>query len=212
MVVTTSSKNTCPSACPLKKNGCYAENGSLRRIWDQTSRGEYSTDLDGFAAKIKVLRKNQIWRMNQAGDLPGHDNEINRERLAKIIEANRGKNGFTYTHKPVIGRSKFVKSNRAAVKAANENGFIINLSANNLKHADKLTALKIAPVVVVLPPDAPKTTYTPKGNKVITCPATYKESVTCESCRLCAKGRSVIVGFPVHGTGKNKAAAVCESY
>ena len=37
------------------------------------------------------------------------------------------------------------------IKEANQNGFTVDLSANNLAHADKLKALNIAPVVVVLP-------------------------------------------------------------
>jgi hypothetical protein len=212
MPVSTHGKQTCPPACPLQGKGCYAESGPVNIHWEKITRGERGKEFFGFLKDIAALPEGQIWRMAQAGDLPGEKNQIDSSKLAALVEVNRNKMGFGYTHKPVIGKSKFVKSNRAALAAANKNGLIINLSANNLKHADKLAALKIAPVVVVLPPDTPKTLYTPKGNKVITCPATYKDNVTCESCRLCAKGRSVIVGFPVHGTGKHKAAAVCESY
>jgi len=65
--------------------------------------------------------------------------------LAQLVEANQGKRGFTYSHKPATG------ANREAVAAANKAGFTINLSANNLSHADELAAHEIAPVVVVLP-------------------------------------------------------------
>jgi len=48
-------------------------------------------------------------------------------------------------------------------------------------------------------------TVTPAGRKVVVCPATQRDDVTCESCRLCARiNRSVIVGFPAHGAGARK--------
>ena len=51
------------------------------------------------------------------------------KRLVKEIEV---KNGFTYTHK-TNDANNFDK-----IKYANDNGFTINLSANNLKHADEI--------------------------------------------------------------------------
>jgi len=48
-----------------------------------------------------------------------------------------------------------------------------------------------------------------KGNKVTVCPATYKDNVTCNSCRLCQKAnRSTVVGFPVHGAKKKTAELI----
>lgn len=102
------------------------------------------------------------------------------------------------------------KHNRAAIATANAKGFTINLSANNLDHADKLTDLGIGPVATVLPHDfdARKTT-TPQGRIVAQCPATYRDDVTCKTCGLCQKqSRRVIVGFPAHGNSKKKASAV----
>lgn len=55
-------------------------------------------------------------------------------------------------------------------------------------------------------------TVTPAGNKVIVCPATYKDNVTCKSCKLCSIAkRPFIVSFPVHGTFKKKASQVVNS-
>jgi hypothetical protein len=94
--------------------------------------------------------------------------------------------------------------NREIVKDSNNNGFIINLSANNLKHADTLINMGIGPVVVIQNTEngTRADTVTTDGNKVVTCPATYREGVTCLSCRLCARNRDVIVGFPAHGIRK----------
>jgi hypothetical protein len=96
-----------------------------------------------------------------------------------------------------------------SIAAANADGFTINLSANNLAHADELAALDIGPVAVVLPAGFDgRHTQTPAGRRVAQCPATYRDT-TCADCGLCAKrDRKVIVGFPAHGVHKRKADAV----
>jgi hypothetical protein len=119
-----------------------------------------------------------------------------------LVNANRGKLGWTYSHKPVDAKHI---ANRQAIADANTNGFVVNLSADTLAEADTLAALNVGPVVVVL--DAQEgtkaDTTTPEGRKVITCPATYRDDVTCASCLLCARAKRVIVGFPCpHGTAR----------
>ena len=36
---TTSSKETCPSTCPLKDKGCYAKYSFLGKHWDNVTNG-----------------------------------------------------------------------------------------------------------------------------------------------------------------------------
>jgi hypothetical protein len=97
------------------------------------------------------------------------------------------------------------------VAYANAAGFTVNLSANNLAHADDLADLGIAPVVTVLPADATDNTVTPKGRKVVICPATIRDDVSCATCGLCARLRDAIVGFPAHGASKRKAEAIAKA-
>jgi hypothetical protein len=197
--VSTSSKVTCPDACPFKSGGCYAQGGPLNIHWNKVTSGERGTDFDTFCKSIAKLPKGQLWRHNQSGDLAGENNVIDVDKLKQLTNANRGRKGFTYTHKPMT------PENAEAVKHANDNGFTVNLSANNLRHADELKALNVGPVVVVLPSDQVGNTVTPEGNKVVVCPATYREGVNCANCQLCQKvNRSVIVGFPAHGNAKKK--------
>lgn len=206
--VTTSPAHTCPD-CPFKKNGCYADDGPLSLHWAQVSMGTRGVYWPSFLQRIADLPAGQIWRHNQAGDLPGFHNEIDTTKLAELVAANAGKRGFTYTHKPVLS-GEFAASNREAIQQANEGGFTVNLSANNRRDADALADLNIGPVVVVIPDGTPNTTYTPKGRKIIKCPAKYIEGVTCEDCGLCQReGRTVIVGFPPHGNGARKVNAIC---
>ncbi len=202
--VTTSSASTCPQACPLKGNGCYAEAGPLAWHWKAVSDGRRGISLDNVCAKIAALPKHQLWRWAQAGDLPGDGKIIDWAGLKQIVKANAGRDGFTFTH-----YDPRIDANAAAIHNANLAGFTVNLSANNLEHADQLHALGIAPVVVVLPIGTTKPLKTPAGNHVIVCPATVRDDMTCARCGICSKEyRRAIVGFPAHGSGAVKAQKV----
>ena len=86
---------------------------------------------------------------------------------------------------------------------ANDGGFTVNLSTENLADADKAYNLEIAPVVTLLPLGAAKVSYTPQNNKVVKCPADKKKGITCATCGICyISDREYIIGFEVHGTAK----------
>ena len=198
-----SQSSTCPDACPLKKAGCYAKYGPISWHWAKLNKGTVGISWEDFLIAVKGLMRGQLWRMNEHGDIQGDNNQIDAQKLFQLIAANRGRNGFGYSHKPVLNeQSEFASANREAIANANKNGLTINLSANDLNHADKLKELNIAPVCVVLPHDAPKMQITKAGNKVVICPAQQIEGMTCSICQLCQKvSRSVIVGFRSHGAG-----------
>jgi len=160
--------------------------------------------------KIAALPKGTLWRHNQAGDLPGEGDAIDARALNELVRANRGKRGFTYTHKPVsVNLDPQHEANAHSVAYANARGFTINLSADNLAEADKLAEMAIGPVVVVLPAEQTRATVTPNGRKVAICPATISDNVTCADCGLCALvNRKAIIGFPAHGASKRKASSV----
>lgn len=203
--VSTSTAKTCPDACPLKTAGCYAHAQPLAGRWQEVTEGRFGMSWRAFCDAIAKLPAGQLWRHNQAGDLPGSNNHINAPDLARLVDANKGKRGFTFTHKPMT------PGNARAVQEANAGGFTINLSADTLAEADQLAALAIAPVVVVLDAEPGKRhdLTTPAGRAVRTCPATYLPNVSCQSCALCSRqNRQVIVGFPAHGSQKKAAAAI----
>ena len=203
--VTTTSNDTCPASCPFKGKACYAEAGFHSRLhWQKVTAGKRGGSLQALLSAIGKLKPDTLWRHNQAGDLPGDGETIDAGAVAAITAANKGKRGFTYTHKPMTA------DNIAIVRAANADGFTVNLSANNTAHADELAALNIAPVVVVLPEavHGNQTLATPAGRKIVVCPATYRDEVTCASCGLCQRQRTAIVGFPAHGTQAAAADAI----
>jgi hypothetical protein len=203
MPVTMTEKKSCPNTCPLKDGGCYADGWPLSLHWKNVETKGIT--LSALCDKISALKDGQIWRMNQAGDLPGNKaGKISAFAMRKIVDANRGKNGFTYTH-----HTTGLKDNRDLIAGANRDGFTINLSANSLGHADLLMELDIAPVVVVLPAKARDNLFTANGHRVVICPAVTGKSTSCYTCKLCAlPNRDVIIGFPAHGNRKRQAEAI----
>ena len=203
ILVTTSPRISCPASCKLKGTACYAEKGFLGGfIWRSLDMGEpegrfannilvYS--LDQLLSAIRSLPPGSVWRHNQAGDLMwenGDRTTISAATLDLIIRANRGRRGFTFTHYDVLDNFE----NRRLVAEANKAGLRINLSADDLGHADRLCDVGIGPVAVLA---ALFTNHvTPKGRKIVICPARTHPGVTCSSCRLCTRMRDFIVGLP----------------
>jgi hypothetical protein len=205
--VSTSTAATCPSACPFNHGnagGCYAASGPLALHWRKVTDGAAGGSYDVFLAAVRAMPAGQLWRHNQAGDLAGAGDDLDTAALDELTAANVGRRGFTYTHKPLRDAAE-----RAAVARANAGGFTVNLSANDAAHADRLADLGIAPVVVVMPRDATENAATPAGRKIVVCPATQRDDVSCATCKLCARAdRAAIVGFPAHGALSKRADAV----
>lgn len=204
-------RGTCPDACPLKGGGCYARFHNVGRVWKRLNAAVAETKFylswPRLCAWVKAMPKGQFWRWAIAGDLPniGDGKTIDREKLSALVEANRGRNGFGYTH-----HDPKIESNAEALKEANEQGFILNWSANTLAEADEVADMAVGPVVSIVPDDSKDVVYTPKGRRAVLCPQSNPRSnvENCIGCKfLCARpDRSVIVVFPAHGTMKKKVA------
>lgn len=199
--VSTTERSSC-GACALKGNGCYGDNFHLGMLWDKVSDGRLGMSWDAFCTAIGKLPDGQLWRHNQIGDLPHVNGKIDRAAFIDLVNANRGKRGFTYTHHAAS------LHNLELLSQANHNGFTVNLSADNLEHADRLYG-KGSPVVTILPDTQLTNTVTPAGRRVVVCPAAVREDVTCSTCQLCQRAeREVIVGFPAHGARKTKVIQI----
>jgi ferredoxin len=209
---------TCADSCPWKGfNGCYAEHGRVGMQFRALTTNGYPPGKtrkvitpitwDQLCDRVARLPRYQVWRHNVAGDLPGDGDVIDHRRLAQLVEANAKCNGrgFTYTHKPV-GLAGQELVNAQAIYAANKSGFTISLSADGLQEADELADLGIAPVVCVVPTDAPLRMVTPAGRGVTVCPA-ETHGIQCNRCLLCAKpNHKSIVAFRAHGAGRCKVS------
>ena len=229
IAVGKSSSDTCPPSCSMFFD-CYGKFHHLGGHWKRLNEGR--GNAKSFQEYLSDVRKKAtgVWRHGEVGDLPGKGNKIDTEMMAALVKASKGTQPFSYTHKPMWGGNYRVKgkpgqvkkgrvsddlasNNRLAVLAANEAGFVVNLSADSLAEADKKANLNIGPVVVVLPIDAEAGVRytTPQGRKVVTCPATRldlkEKEITCKTCKLCAiKGRKSLIGFPAHGTAKKRVS------
>ena len=191
--VSTTERASCPPDCAMK-SACYAASGPLALHWAAVSAGTRGTDWSTFVGTIAQLPAGQVWRHNQAGDLPVTPaGTIDAVKLGQLVHANTGRRGFTYSHHRDAASIDWIRH-------ANAWGFTVNLSANNLADADTLADHHAGPVVVVLPSAQTANTRTPAGRPVVVCPATQRDDVTCASCQLCQRQRDVIVGFPAHGT------------
>jgi hypothetical protein len=208
VAVSTTSKDSCPDSCPLKNNGCYASQGPLNIHWTKISSGQRGTDWKGFIEQVEKLPNGWKFRYAQAGDLPGKNEYIDGEKLFELAQTIQKKQlkAWAYSHKTLN------KSNVNKIKKANQMGFCINASADNLMEADDAIS-KGLPTVVVLPSDAPDVTSTVKGHKVIVCPSQTKQGKTCSDCMLCAKSdRKFIIGFKAHGVQYKKAEKVAKQF
>ena len=150
---------------------------------------------------MRGLPNGQLWRHNEAGDLPGEGDDVAADLLYDLCEAARRTRGFTYTHKPVLGTGSTALANRAALRRATlRGGLVVNLSADGVDQVDELCDLCLGPVVVTMPEHNPSRVVTPAGRRVVVCPAVSREGVYCASCKLCSvAARKCVVGFPAHG-------------
>ena len=225
---TYSEQATCPPACPMMGNGCYAEGGNVAMHFRAVSRHETGGN---FAAAIKFVAstpEGSLGRWNIAGDLPGKKDRLDRAKVIRLAQANKKAKAlwFTFTHYPVRAqdvrattnpelRRAIARHNRSVIRDAIALGFAINVSANSPKHAAKLASMGFD-VASVAPMDWVGTKKLEGGHIGVQCPATIKgRTTTCNDCRLCQNmGRTsaaqtrVIPMFPAHGASKRKASAI----
>jgi hypothetical protein len=197
-----SERGTCPPSCGLYDAGCYASYGMLGAHWRRTS--DRGLPWPEFLARVRALPEGTLWRHNEAGDLAGTGEDLDGPMLVELVEANRGRRGFTFTH-------RLAPDNFELFQWANLEGFTVNLSADSLEQADALyqdptdddAFTRAGPVAVLLPYDAPDVGIrTPAGRRVVVCPA-QTSGLTCAECELCSHPfRHSIVGFKSHGQFK----------
>ena len=86
--VTTTESSSCPPSCPFINAGCYAKHGPLALHWRRVSSGERGTDWQGLCDFVQSLPDQQLWRHNQAGDLPHHHGVIDHAALESLSGAD----------------------------------------------------------------------------------------------------------------------------
>ena len=96
--VTTSDKASCPSECGIADE-CYAGGGPLAIHWNKVREGERGDNWEGFVKRVARFRKGELWRHNQAGDLPPNaDGKLDADKCEALADAASHTDGWTYTH------------------------------------------------------------------------------------------------------------------
>ena len=217
---TTLGDDTCPPTCALRyrrdtngeieldKNGnprhgpCFAKWGHIGLHWKQVSSGKRGGDFWETHDKLRTVPRGRMIRLKFAGDDPHIDGNILESEYKHKVECTLPNPHIDYTHHEINEHNLAIWAQSKAL------GFVQNLSANNLIDAD-LKYDTGFPVTVVVPSDAPKVSRTPKGRKIVCCPA-ETSNVQCIDCKLCASERPYIIGFRAHGTMKKSLSATLQ--
>jgi hypothetical protein len=199
---TRTERVSCAPSCPFFDKGCYAKYGPEQIHWSKMNN---ALDWIQLCGKISKLPKGQLWRHNTAGDLPHNDGLIDYKMLRSLAMANRGRKGFTYTHHDIAQHHNLV-----AVETANLLGFTVNVSTESVEVADEVMTNHGIPAVAVVPSTETRRFFkTTSGRKVVVCPATIHDNVSCSTCGLCQKSdREFIIAFPAHGVAKKTVNAI----
>jgi hypothetical protein len=202
---TTSERSSCWEGCPFYDKGCYAKSGPQALHWRKVSEGERGLPWNKFIKAIRKIAKGQIWRHNVSGDLPHNGlGDIEADKTQQLVNANRGRRGYTYTHHPLNDH------NINVIRECNSKGFTINASCESVDDADRVMSEHNIPAVAVVNSEESRRFFkTESGRKVIVCPAMIHDSVTCATCGLCQQSdREFIIAFPAHGTAKKTVNSI----
>ena len=213
---------TCPLNCPLRANGCYADNGHCGLAWRKTSRrAPAANDPAALLDFVKSLPAGSLLRHHVAGDIHRDLSLIPKGRY-KAPAAKRKAPAASVIDKP------YLKALRKAVPAAGiawtythslqylykerpplDGETVINISAADDQQA--VDAIARGHPVTIIQAVNKGVKALSDGTRVITCPALLGDA-QCINCGngkpLCARrDRDYVIAFTVHGSGAKKALA-----
>ena len=97
--VSTTESASCPNECPLKGTDCYARFSLVGMHWKKVDRHERGDNWDAFCKRVERFAAYQLWRHNQAGDLPKNSKgRIHKPKALRLAKAAAHTRGWTYTH------------------------------------------------------------------------------------------------------------------
>ncbi len=174
--------------------GCYAWSGAVRfgaiaarkSAAVRPDRYTLGAAIKGAARSARMLRLTGIGDIGRSG-VAVADSVASEARAAGLALVG-------YTH----------HWREPGVKAAW--GGRLMASTETMADADRAVSEGWRATVIV-PADAPRTSTTPAGRKVVVCPAQVRDSVVCNTCRLCdASKPGPVIAFRAHGQQAAQAA------
>jgi hypothetical protein len=196
---------TCPTSCPLRDNGCYAQSGNVGFKVRRTE--EYSAGLNGdtvatlegdeIADMARHAPKGHALRIHVSGDAT---TDYRARQMARGASVWNGP-VWSYTHAwATVARESW---GRVSVLASCESVSQVILAA--------WRGFAAALVVAEHPADG-RAYRTPEGVKVIPCPSQTR-GVLCTDCRLCWDDQLLMrqgacIAFAAHGASKKRTLKV----
>lgn len=193
------SQATCPSTCPFKNSGCYAEFGDMlyatRRL--NAAKQQNPTRVARIeAALIKNSTARFPLRLHVVGDC------ANRKSAAILAEASAEYSSkhnqivWTYTHNRTIPREFW--GNISVLR-----------SCSTIRQAETAINAGFAAALIVPKFKSEKRYYLGRGLYGIPCPKQTHKSASCVDCKLCfkdmaLKDRKNVILFAAHGNAKAK--------
>lgn len=185
---------TCPDTCPLKNNGCYAQNNPLSmhvRKCDNAAAGLTPVEIAREEARaIRALKGTLPLRLHVSGDFKDTESAAIVDAAAGEYTKKHGQPVWTYTH---TWRS---------IPRATFKHIVILASCESLDEVKEAESLGYRAAVIL--PTGTKT------KNVQVCRHTT-HGIQCDECRMCMSKRAKkAVGFYPHGSGAKKASAIIE--
>lgn len=217
-----SARSTCPNRCPLKGNGCYADNYHTSMQWNRcedvldpryvsNAKDLTLSLIEAIAPRAKKGITEVLFRHNVAGDI-AHENSniIDVSRVNAIADACKSAGelvgvkvrGYTYTHCEISSQ------NTKVIHEALAKDFVINYSCETVGEVMKANGLGCETVITSINPEDTIRDLKAVGIKAVQCPAQTHDDVSCESCKLCSRSCVTTIVFKIHGNGSNKARKV----
>lgn len=189
---------TCPSTCPHKNNGCYAQMGY---VGYQVSRLERVTEgqkyYDIIRKEAQEIVKNgprangRTLRLHVSGDVRTNATALLLGKAATKWDGQV----YSYTH------------SWRQIKRSSWKNISILASCENIKQAKEAWKHGYAASIIVAKHEQDKA-YMMDDMKIIPCPQQTRD-ITCENCGLCMKDKMLhqqkaVIAFAAHGVAKKK--------
>ena len=200
--------STCPNACAMKDNGCYAQMGrdglTVRRLDaakakpSEAGKAEARVIACAFPDGVPQdgARGGRDLRLHVSGDAANVTHAKGLARSVKVLKARGLGSAWTYTH-------------RWRTIPAKVWGPIATLaSCDSPSELPAAFAAGYVPALTVARFEKP-TAYPLGDFKLIPCPAQTRD-VKCIECRLCIdrhdtlRAQRAVIGFALHGPGAKR--------
>ena len=204
--VTYRPMTTCEPTCPFlptgEIGGCYGT-GRIFALAQKYSRPWVSFDelrarlAKGLKPSARFLRDRVV------GDVIADDGSVDHDYVGAIaaLAHSFGLIPFGYSH-------AWRRFTREDIRRFQDIGYVMNASCETREDIREAINLGMPVTIASDHVDDGETFTAPDGSvrRIVTCPAQTRESVTCASCGLCARGnRAAVVRFHIHGTARKRA-------